>query len=258
MIIYFLFVFILGLIFGSFFNVLIYRIPKKESIIFPPSHCPNCNYKIKFYDNIPVLSYIFLGGKCRNCKQKISIIYPIIELITGIMFVSIFYLYKIEWATLIYIIDFSFLLVLSSIDYNTKEVNVYSLIFPSLITLIFIYLTNGFMSINKQILNIDLFDSIIGLLLGMILFTLVRFIGTKIVKKEAMGEADIYIAGFMGILLGYQLFFIAIIVSGISGIFYYFITKNTEDKEIPFIPFLSLGTFITFIFQNQLLDLILK
>lgn len=85
--------FIIGLCFGSFFNVLIYRLPRKESIVFPPSHCPNCNYKIKWYENIPVLSYIFLRGKCSNCSKPISIRYPIIELIFGVVGILISFIF---------------------------------------------------------------------------------------------------------------------------------------------------------------------
>ena len=83
----------LGLVLGSFYNVLGYRLPKKESIVFPSSHCPNCNHQLKFWDLIPVLSYIFLQGKCHYCKKKISIIYPIIELATAILFVTSYYIF---------------------------------------------------------------------------------------------------------------------------------------------------------------------
>jgi len=91
-----IFVFILGLVFGSFFNVCIYRMPRGESIVFPPSHCTHCNNRLKFYDMIPVLSYIFLRGRCRYCKEKISIKYPIIELLTGFSFLLIYLRYGIS------------------------------------------------------------------------------------------------------------------------------------------------------------------
>jgi len=89
MILLYISILIIGFIFGSFFNVLIYRLPKKESILFPSSHCQNCNNEIKWYDNIPILSYILLRGRCRYCKEKISIQYPIIEFLTGIIFILI-------------------------------------------------------------------------------------------------------------------------------------------------------------------------
>jgi len=97
-------IFILGLIVGSFSNVCIYRVPRNESIIYPASHCPKCRSKIKPFDNIPLLSFILLKGRCRNCKSKISIQYPIVELLTGLMYLIIYLIYGLSVQTLIYII----------------------------------------------------------------------------------------------------------------------------------------------------------
>ena len=131
--IYYVLFFTFGLIFGSFFNVLIYRIPIKKSISFPPSHCPSCGAEIKFYDNVPLLSYIFLWGKCRSCKTRISPLYPSIELMTGLMFISVYHMSGLTLSALAYIIGFSFMIVLSGIDLKYKEVNVFSLFIPAFI-----------------------------------------------------------------------------------------------------------------------------
>jgi len=104
-------IFILGLIVGSFSNVCIYRIPKNESIIYPASHCPKCSSPIKPVDNVPILSYILLKGRCRNCKNKISIQYPLVELLTGLIYLIIYLIYGLNIQTLIYIILSSALLL---------------------------------------------------------------------------------------------------------------------------------------------------
>src|SRR5680860_52501 len=115
-------IFILGLIVGSFSNVCIYRIPKNESIVYPASHCPKCSSKIKPYDNIPLLSYILLKGRCRNCKSKISIQYPIVEFFTGLIYLIIYLLYGLSIQTLVYIILSSALIIIAFVDLNEQVI----------------------------------------------------------------------------------------------------------------------------------------
>lgn len=248
-------VFILGLVFGSFFNVLVYRLPRKESIVFPASHCPSCNAKIAPYDNIPVLSYIILKGRCRHCAERISPVYPAVELLTGIIFLLIVLKFGITVLSAGLIYSYSTLIVLSFIDIRHREINVYYLIGPAVVmTLI---LTAGFTSLfsYKLVYFSDIIDSGIGMILGLLLIAIIRLAGKWIMKKEAMGEADIYMAGFMGLLLGYKLFFIALAVGGIAGLLYYPFADK-ENPEIPFIPFLSLGTFVVQLLSNEILKYI--
>ncbi len=256
MIILYIIVFILGLIFGSFFNVLIYRIPLKKSIVFPSSHCPNCNASIKFYDNIPIISYLILGGKCRNCDMMISPIYPIVELITGIMFLFLFIHSGLNIVFFIYLLNFSFLLILSFIDFNHKEINVYALIIPYIITFIYLFLNSNVLPESILFNNAAGFiEGIIGSLIAGLLFFIVRFLGTLILKREAMGEADIYIVILTGLILGYKVFFFSIIFAGITGlIFYAFYSRIKKDPEMPFIPFLSLGCFLALMFKSLILQ----
>jgi len=115
-------IFILGLIVGSFSNVCIYRIPKNESIIYPASHCPKCSSPIKPVDNVPILSYILLKGRCRNCKNKISIQYPSVELLTGLIYLIIYLNYGLNIQTLIYIILSSALIIIAFIDLNEQVI----------------------------------------------------------------------------------------------------------------------------------------
>ena len=118
-IIIYVFIFIVGTIFGSFYNVVGYRRPKNESIVFPASHCPNCNHKLKYYENIPILSYLFLKGKCKNCKSKISILYPLFEIITGISFVLSYLVFgfSIEFISAIVISSTLIIISISDIRY---------------------------------------------------------------------------------------------------------------------------------------------
>ena len=140
MIIY-IFIFIIGLVFGSFYNVVGLRLPNKESIIMPGSHCTMCKHKIKFYDNIPVLSYIFLRGKCRYCNEKISIIYPIFELITGLLFLLCFIKFGFSLKFISSIIIISTLIVISISDIKYYIIPDSVLIFGSLL-LIIVYITS--------------------------------------------------------------------------------------------------------------------
>lgn len=119
----FMIVFIYGIVIGSFLNVCIYRIPNGSSIVFGHSHCMKCNKKIKWYDLIPVFSFLLLRGRCRYCKAKISIQYPIIELLNGILYILVFYILGWSWISVLYSFIVSALIVLSVIDYRTNTIN---------------------------------------------------------------------------------------------------------------------------------------
>ncbi|MBZ4662427.1 MAG: peptidase [Caloramator sp.] len=119
---YFIFSIIFGLIIGSFLNVCIYRIPREESIAYPPSHCTNCGYRLRWYDLIPVISYILLKGRCRSCRQRISIIYPIIEIMTATLFGLLYLKFGISISFFKYAVLFCFLIVIGTIDYLTQDV----------------------------------------------------------------------------------------------------------------------------------------
>lgn len=247
-------IFIFGLVFGSFFNVLIYRIPEKKSIVFPSSFCPVCKKSIKWYDNIPLISYILLKGRCRYCKTKISMIYPVVEFLTGILFVTIFMKIGLNLASVIYIFIFSTLLVNSFIDIKTKNLYVKIFILPTIIYLIynslfyFKIVEENFI-LKETLLNFR--ESIIGFLVGGLFLFAVRFLSNKIMKREGMGEGDIYVSAFIGLFLGYPLIFYVFIIAGILGIVSYLLYyKKIKDPFIPFVPFLSLGSLtVFFIFE---------
>ena len=219
-----------GLLFGSFLNVLILRIPKEESIVFPGSHCPKCNNKLKWWHNIPVLSWLLLGGKCHFCKEKISIQYPLIEVATAVIFALTYWkLQNIPYAIIAGLV-FALLLGLSVIDFRYKAV-------PD--------------SLNLAALTLAIFasDTILANFVNALLFaggfSLLRFYVSYIVKKEALGEADIMIAATIGAMVGLKLGAVAIFLSAIIALPVFIIIRE-KDFEVPYIPFLALALFIVY------------
>jgi len=224
----------IGLAVGSFLNVVIIRVPKGESISLPASHCVTCKHPLKWYHNIPLFSWIFLGGKCAFCKEKISIQYPIIELLTTFIFV--FSAWKVGdiFGTLIISVLFTMLLALSVIDFKYKAV-------PDCISIPALFVS---LFVNDFLVSLN--DAL--LLAGG--FSLLRILVSWIIKKEAMGEADIIIAGVIGATVGIELGFAAIYIAALIALPAFMIVKK-KGYELPFIPFLALGLYITWIFADQ-------
>lgn len=235
---------VFGLVFGSFLNVLISRIPKDENIAFPASYCPKCNTSLKFYHNIPLFSWIFLGGKCAFCKEKISIQYPVVELLTAIIFAAVFFKLGLSYMAFMVALSFSFLLALSVIDYYYKAV-------PDSLNLL--ALTTAIVAAtNFQgfVLNFE------NALLCVGGFALLRFYLSYLIKKEALGEGDLMVAGTMGAMLGIKLTLMAVFTSAVLALPVMLIMKNETDesKIVPFVPFLVLALFIVYIFDATFID----
>ena len=229
----------IGLSVGSFLNVIIIRVPKGESISLPASHCVTCKHPLKWYHNIPIFSWVFLGGKCAFCKEKISIQYPIIEALTTFIFISTAYQTSFVVETLILSALFTMLLALSVIDLKYKAV-------PDCISIpaLFVALFAGDFLISLN-------DSLV--LAGG--FALLRIIVSWIIKREAMGEADIIIAGVIGATVGVELGLAAIYISALIALPVFMIVKK-KGYELPFIPFLALGLYITWLFSPQVTTLL--
>lgn len=235
----YLLVFVLGNLIGSFLNVCIYRIPRNESVIYPPSHCMSCGYKIKWYDNIPIISYfILLRGKCRKCKEKISLQYPIIEMLTGIIYVIIFFRSGITWTTLVLWLFASILLTLSIID--LKEY-----ILPDRLT---------FSLIIIGIVLAGIFDlrnlegSFLGAAVYAFPFMLLYGFGEAVLKKEVMGFGDVKLGAGIGAFLGYTSFMkfwifltIAFCSGAIISLILIILKIKTRKDIIPFGPFIALA-----------------
>ena len=224
---------LLGLTIGSFLNVLIYRIPKDENIAFPASHCTSCGKTLKWWHNIPLLSYILLKGKCNYCKAKISFQYPLIELLSTIIFILSYLKAENFTNALIVASVFDLLLALSVIDFRYKAV-------PDSLNLTALALSIFSNSILTSFVNALLFAG------G---FTLLRFYVSFIIRKEALGEADIIIAATIGAMLGVKLGLFAIFLSAIIAL-PVFLLVGKKDIQLPFIPFLAIALFLTYMFNN--------
>ena len=206
--IFYPFIFLLGLAMGSFGNVLIYRLPRRLSIANPPSNCPACKSAIHPRDNIPILSYILLRGRCRNCGAGISIRYPLVELLTAVLFTAIFWKYGLKWEFL-YFVFFGFIMVIHAfIDYE------HYLLLDTLNAVLFIIGATGRVLISEQ----NFMEGTYGFLAGGGLLALVYVLIYVIFRKEGMGFGDIKTAAVMGIFLGPIGVIFMFIISSVLGI----------------------------------------
>jgi leader peptidase (prepilin peptidase)/N-methyltransferase len=238
-------VFMFGMCIGSFLNVCIYRLPSSMSILKPSrSFCPQCKSAIKFYDNIPVFSYIWLKGRCRNCKSSISLRYPLVELITGILAISILFLFGLTLEGLVYFIFISSLLVITFIDIDHK-------IIPDIITLpgIPIGLLTSFVLPAMTFMS-----SLVGLLVGGGSLLLVACVYSLITHKEGMGGGDIKLLGMIGAFLGWKGVIFTIFAASLTGTLVGIIVMLQKGKNlkfaIPFGPFLSIGA-MSYVFFGE-------
>lgn len=239
------FVFLFGLLIGSFSNVCIYRIPKEESVAFPASHCTACNAPIRALDNIPVLSYLILGGKCRACGQKFSFIYPLIEITVALLIVAVYIRFGVSWEFLIYAVVSTTLVIITVIDYEHK-------IIPDIITLPGIVLGLGAGSYL-----VGWVDSVLGFLAGGGLFYLLA-----VLSRGGMGGGDIKFIAAAGALLGWQKILLVIVLGAtlgsVIGLALLVAKKKDRKSQIPFGPFLAIGTLIAIFFGDDLIAMYLS
>lgn len=246
---------IFGLAIGSFINVCIYRIPRGISIIIPSSRCPKCNTPIKIIDNIPIISYIHLKGKCRFCKNPIPIRYPLVEFLNASLYVLILSIYGLHIHTLFYFLLISSLILITFIDLDFQ-------IIPDRITLtgIPIGLIAGSFILPDPFLRfapLGFKASIIGFLIGGTLFLLIA-----IISKGGMGGGDIKLMSMIGSFMGWKSVlmttFIGSLTGAIVGIFLIIFKGKGRKTKIPFGPFLSLGAIITLLFGEEILKFYLN
>ncbi|UCE18353.1 MAG: prepilin peptidase [Gemmatimonadota bacterium] len=249
---YFL-IFCLGLAIGSFLNVCIYRIPAQKSLIRPGSHCCHCEAPIRPYDNIPLVSFLILGGRCRRCRAKISIRYPAVELMTALLFVALFRAYGPSLQFLIYGPLMAALLVITLIDLNQY-------IIPDRITI-----PGALVGLLCSPLNAQLgsgvkgvFASLIGFFIGGILFFLIALLGSAVFKKESMGGGDIKLAAMLGTFLGWKgalfSFFLAFFSGALIGAIVLLVSSHRSNTRVPFGPFLALGAACYVFFGELILE----
>jgi leader peptidase (prepilin peptidase)/N-methyltransferase len=259
--------FISGSIVGSFLNVCIYRMPLGKSVVWPGSHCPNCEKRIPWYDNIPFIGYILLKGRCRFCKKIISARYLIIELLTAVMFVALFNYYQLSYDFFFYTVLACCLVIATFVDIKHRiipdEVSVGGMLVGFLLSSI-----KGF-SLKPLSLNLKpMFNSFLGIIIGGgiiyltgFLFDLVYF---KMLKKppiqgetESMGGGDVKLLAMIGAFLGWQkallTFFIAPFFGAIIGVINLIIKK---DHTLPYGPFLALAAVISMFWADKIICLL--
>ena len=234
-----------GLCMGSFFNVLIWRIPRGESIAWPPSHCTGCGEKIRTYDNIPVISYLILGGKCRRCRSPISPVYPVVEVLTAITLIAAWKLLNVTlqhpwYMNLVQILRITSLLLLIPIS----VIDIRHYIIPNRFTLPFLAFSLGLSFIPGDLSPID---SLLGALAGGGALFAVGLIGTYALKKgDAMGMGDVKLMAYLGALWGVKAALIGIafgaLLGSLAGGAMILARKLDDDHRIPFGPFLGAGT----------------
>ena len=237
------YIFIMGLIFGSFFNVVGIRVPNKETLL-GRSHCPNCNKQLGVVELIPIIGYIVLKGKCQECKHPISIKYPIMEFITGLLFLVSFVILKENMVEYVLIVLFISLLVIITVS------DMYYQIIPDSILLVFFPV----ILILRIMSPIELwYDGLLGGLLGFGFMYLIALYGKKRFKKDALGGGDIKLYLIIGVVLGYQTVFLSLLFASLIALIYSFIFSE-KGKYLPFVPFIAIGSLLAYFLGNTILE----
>lgn len=236
-----------GALVGSFLNVCIYRLPRRESIVWPGSHCPACSQPIAWYDNIPMVSYLILAGRCRNCKTPISWRYPAVEVLNAIGYVGLLWFFGISWVTVAYGLLYSSLLIVAGTDISHK-------IIPNAIT--FPGMVIGLLS-AATILPLGLVNGLLGLLVGGGVLWLMAWISPYLFGKEGMGGGDIKLLAMIGAFLGWKPALMTIMVGSllgsIVGITLIGARVIKREEYIPFGPFLVCGALVALFFGQPIL-----
>jgi leader peptidase (prepilin peptidase)/N-methyltransferase len=251
----YVFVFIIGALIGSFLNVCIYRIPRHVSIVWPSSRCPVCSEPIRPWDNIPILSFIILGGACRKCGTRISFRYPMVEALNAFFYVALLWRFGPDWPFLVFAVFCSALIVITFIDLDFQ-------IIPDRITLAGIPagLAAGSLLLPDPFLRampLGWQGSVIGAVSGFLFFYLVAVAGEKILKKEAMGGGDIKMMAMVGSVLGWKgiilTTFLGSLFGSVAGIIMMVFRGRERGSLIPFGPFLATGAAISLIFGQEII-----
>lgn len=234
-------IFLYGITIGSFLNVCIYRLPKKENIVTTRSHCTSCGYQLKWYDLIPLFSWLVLVGKCRKCKARISVQYPVIEALNGILWLTIFFIYGISIETVLYCILASALLALSVIDFRTYEI-------PFGFNLMI-----GALGLIRVLTDLSNWTEYV---IGFFAISVPLYLLYLVTKGRAIGGGDIKLMAAAGLLLGWKLIVLGFVIGCILGSVIHVLRMKLSDAErvLAMGPYLSLGIFIAALWGERLLD----
>lgn len=242
-----------GLCFGSFANVIIYRLPRGESINKPPSHCPSCNHRLSAFDLMPVLSWLFLRGKCRYCKAKVSVRYPVVELLCAALFVFMA-LYAGPSPAVIPLCAFAFMLLcVTFIDFETQEIHDGLLVFGAVFGVAWVAVSH-FTPIGAPVW----YDALLGALAGAAPLFLIDRVSILLLKKDGFGYGDVKLMAVAGLFLGWQMtllsLFFAVVAGGVFGVFMLATKRLERGGYFAFGPFLSVGILAALWFGRPVLD----
>lgn len=240
-IILYIIIFIYGIVIGSFLNVCIYRIPKDENIAKVRSHCMNCGYQLKWYDLIPIFSYLCLGGKCRKCKTHIAVQYPVVEFFNGVLYLLVFVVNGFQISSILYCLLTSALIVLSVIDFRTFEI-------PFGIN-IFIFV----LGIIQIIID---FGNWLNYLLGFFIVSAFMWIVIWLTKGKGFGGGDMKLMAAAGLLLGWKRILLSFLLGCIIGSICHVIRMKAtkEDHILAFGPYLSIGIFLSALWGEAMIQ----
>lgn len=247
----FIMLFLVGIIVGSFLNVLIFRIPLKEDIAIERSHCMHCGHVLTWYELIPLFSWIIQGGKCRSCKAKISIQYPIVEALNAILWMAVVLVWGPQWETLLFCICSSILIVLAVIDERTQEIPIGLNIAIAILGIARVILSATGVAYSSG----PWYEYIIGAFVVSGLFLLIVIV----TKGRGMGGGDVKLMAAAGLLLGWKHILLAMMIGCILGSIIH-ITRMALDKKkkkehvLAFGPYLAMGIYITILFGNPIIQ----
>ena len=254
-------VFIFGACIGSFLNVCIVRLPDEKSIVNPPSHCVKCKKPLAWYDNIPFVSYLLLGGKCRFCKTKISFRYFLVELITALSFVGMYLYSGLHPVTYAYLVMISGFIVAIFTDFKHRiipdEITIYGMLLGMILSFCVPQL-HGVEWNGYAARELALGRSTLGVLIGGGLIYVMGLLGEVIFKKESMGGGDVKLMAMVGAFLGWKLAVLTFFIAPFFGAVYGIIEKiRTKDSYLAYGPFLVLGALISLFFGKLILQMLI-
>ena len=260
MIVPYLITFLFGSVVGSFLNVCIYRIPRDSSVIFPPSRCPLCDSPLKPYDNIPIVSFVLLGGKCRQCKAGISPRYPLVEVLNAFLYILVLWRFGPGWHLPFLLAFCSAMIVITFIDLDFK-------IIPDSISLpgIVVGLIAGSLVLPDpfdRLSPLGFRESALGFLAGGLVFFLIAEVSFRILRQEAMGGGDIKMMAMIGAFLGWKSVllttFAGSLFGSVVGISLMLLKGTGRKTKLPFGPFLALGALLSMLCGQEILSLYLR
>lgn len=243
-----LFILLFGIVIGSFLNVCINRLPKRQSIILPGSYCPLCETPLSWYDNIPIISYLILLGRCRYCNNRISLQYPLVEILNVFIYFILYYRFNNPLDFIFFSIVSSILLIISFIDFN-------HMLIPDILIILILIFWLIYIILNYLVYNLDLrlINSLISSIIPGLLFLFIM-----VVSKGGIGGGDVILISTLGLILNLELILLNIILSFILGslvsIFLLLFKIKSRKDPIPFGPFIILSFFIVLFYGDNILN----